>query len=197
MLPGDRLACLLIDPLKTGDRFLHWPLHVTIVAWFRLDDSSEQLGRGFARALRPVRPFTVRAGYEAHFGPRGRLVRLLETSPELTEVEQKVRAYLHKKRAWLVDETTKRHYDFRPHVTAQAGRRLPSGAIVECDRLYIVEQKGDYRQPDLPEISADSLASANPAGNGSAGSHTPLDSFVRHGNYKEIVSEVCFGKTTA
>ena len=158
MLPGDRLACLFVGRMHRGDRFRQWPLHITIVPWFRLPDLNEDLGSGLERALWSVRPFAARADGEAHFGPRRRLVRLLDVAPPLVTVEYKVRGYLHKKRAWLVDETTKRHYDFRPHVTAQHEQELPATAVVECARLYIVEQKGDY---------------------------------------KEIVSEVSFGKTTA
>jgi 2'-5' RNA ligase len=158
MQPGDRLVCLFLQVYRVGDTFQQWPLHVTIVPWFRMPDSSAQLGSGLGRALGSLQPFTVVAADEARFGPRRRLVRLLEPSGQLVTLEHKVRTYLHKKRAWLVDETTKRRYDFRPHVTAQAEQGLAPGATVLTDRLYIVEQKGDY---------------------------------------KEIVSEVCFGKTTA
>jgi 2'-5' RNA ligase len=158
MLPGDRLACLFVDALSVGSQFRQWPLHVTLVPWFRLASDSESLAHGLELALRNLAPFTVRAGSAAHFGPRKRLVRLLEASEELRTVEHKVRSYLHKKRAWLVDETTKRHYDFRPHVTARAEQQLGADAQLRVERLYIVEQKGDY---------------------------------------KEIVSEVCIGKTAA
>lgn len=158
MLPGDRLACLFVEARRVGERFKRWPLHVTIVAWFRLDTPSEQLGLGLQRALHAVEPFTVQTGGEARFGPRKRLVRLLEDSMPLTDIEHKTRAYLHKKRALLIDETTRRHYDFWPHVTTQGEQALGAGAILRFERLYIVEQKGDY---------------------------------------KEIVSEAYFGKTTA
>jgi 2'-5' RNA ligase len=158
MLPGDRLACLFVEARRVGERFERWPLHVTIVAWFRLDAPSEQLGLGLQRALQTVEPFAVRADGEARFGPRKRSVRLLEASQPLLDVERKTRRYLHKKRALLIDETTKRRYDFRPHVTAQGEQALGAEVILRFERLYIVEQKGDY---------------------------------------KEIVSEAYFGKTTA
>lgn len=81
------------------------------------------------------------------FGPRkNRPATLIAQPTPFTTVEQKARNYLHQKRAWLVDETTKRRHAFRPHVTAQAESRLIPGKIFTCDRLYIVEQMGNYKE---------------------------------------------------
>jgi len=87
MLPGDRLLCLLLDGGQPGDRFRHWPLHVTIMPWFRLPDSSAQLARGLTRALQAVPAITVAADGVAYFGPRRRKVRLLEESSVLRGIE--------------------------------------------------------------------------------------------------------------
>jgi len=147
MVPADRLICTFVDQQDTGAQFKHWLLHVTIVPWFRLDDSSEAIAQGLARALKSIVPFEAFADGEAHFGPRKRRpVALLQQPTPFTNIEAKVRTYLHKKRAWLVDETTKRRYEFRPHVTAQGDAGLEPGDTFWCDRLYIVEQKGDYKE---------------------------------------------------
>jgi len=37
MLPGDRLICAFVSERKVGATFRLWPLHVTIVPWFRLN----------------------------------------------------------------------------------------------------------------------------------------------------------------
>lgn len=147
MLPGDRLVCAFVEPQSIGTRFRTWLLHVTIVPWFRLDETAATIAEGLAEALTNVGPFEAIGAGEAHFGPRkNRPVRLLEPSAPLMRSEAKVRSYLHKKRAWLVDETTKRHYGFRPHVTAQDDLLLPVGTSFEIAQLYIVEQKGDYKE---------------------------------------------------
>lgn len=146
MLPGDRLVCAFVEPQRLGLQFKEWLLHVTIVPWFRVEDTSDAIAEGMHEALTTIEPFTATAGDTAYFGPRKRTVRLLVQPTPFTHVEQKVRTYLHKKRAWLVDETTKRHYDFRPHVTEQEQQGLGEGQSFHCDRLYIVEQKGDYKE---------------------------------------------------
>jgi 2'-5' RNA ligase len=145
--PGDRLVCGFVEPQQVGETFQTWLLHITIVPWFRLNDRSQTIADGLERALIAVEPFDVVVEGEALFGPqRNRPAVLIKTPTPLSDMEQKVRGYLHKKRAWLVDETTKRQYDFRPHVTLQPGAVLDDGASFRCDRLYIVEQKGDYKE---------------------------------------------------
>lgn len=146
MIPGDRLLCALIEPFETGDRFKTWPLHVTIIPWFRLADAPEAIAVGLQKALSAIHPFEAAAQGSALFGPRKRYVALLKEPTTLTEVECKARTYLHKKRAWLVDETTTKRYEFRPHVTAQGDKSLQDGDNFTVDRLYIIEQKGDYKK---------------------------------------------------
>jgi len=147
MLPGDRLVCAFVENQPVGTQFKTWLLHVTIVPWFRLDEAADVLAQGLERAMYDTPPFTVTTDGEAQFGPRkNRPVRLLLPTEQLEQIEAKTRNYLHKKRAFLIDETTKKPYSFRPHVTAQSGFLLPENASFLVDRLYIVEQKGDYKE---------------------------------------------------
>jgi len=147
MLPGDRLICAFVSERKVGATFRLWPLHVTIVPWFRLNAANETIVYGLERALKPIMPFESVGDDKAWFGPhRNRLARLLVASSPFVDVEERVRKYLHKKHAWLADETTKGHRVFRPHVTTQGSWGLRRGETFVCDRLYIVEQKGDYKE---------------------------------------------------
>lgn len=147
MLPGDRLVCAFVKTQTVGTQFRQWPLHVTIVPWFRADEPSEALARSLRRSLKNIEPFVAIAGGEALFGARkSKPVRLLRPVQSFKLLEQAVRACLHQKRAWLVDETTKTRRDFVPHVTDQAASRLAEGDRFWCTQLYIVEQKGNYKE---------------------------------------------------
>lgn len=152
MLPGDRLVCAFVKPQKVDVEFKEWPLHVTVVPWVRLNEPSKQIAEGLQRALITIKPFHAKAGDEVTMGPKERRARLLELPTPFTGIEQKVRNYFHKKRAWLVDETTKRRYEFRPHVTVQQTKELAEDKTFRVGKLYIVEQKGDYKQV-MAEIS--------------------------------------------
>lgn len=147
MLPDDRLVCAFVRPRAVGDTFRTWPLHVTIVPWFRLPVVTDRLVDGLAEAMKPISAFTSTAVAETMLGPRHNRPALLLAEPTpFRDIEERVRTYFHKKRAWLVDETTKKPRSFRPHVTLQKDDRLVSGHQFMTDRLYIVEQKGDYKQ---------------------------------------------------
>lgn len=126
---------------------MRWPLHVTIIPWFRLSDSTELITRGLAQAYKPIAPFMAVAEAEAMMGPkRNQPVVLLAGPTPFRDIEQRTRTYLHKKRAWLVDETTKRQRPFRPHVTNQLQDRLYPGDAFKTDNIYMVEQEGGHKQ---------------------------------------------------
>lgn len=121
MFYDDRPICVFLESQPLHTQFEVWPLHVTIVPWFRLPDSSESVAQGLlAQVLAPIGPFTTVAGDEAMFGPKKtRWARLIMEPSPFSLIAQKSRVYLHKKRAFLIDETTKRLPRFHPHVTAQ------------------------------------------------------------------------------
>jgi hypothetical protein len=143
--PGDRLVCAFIDSFEIGHQFRSWYLHVTVVPWFRLEQPSDKLATEFEQSLRGVASFKVLMDDETRFG-RNKLVNLVAQPTPFMEVEKRVRSVLKPHGAWLVDETTKVARAYRPHVTEQASGRLHAGDSFECDRLYIVEQKGGYKE---------------------------------------------------
>jgi hypothetical protein len=146
MLPGDRLVCAFLQPKAVGAQFKTWFLHVTIVPWFRLGDSTEQIAQGLSKSVVKIQPFSAPVGEEVRMGPkRNRPAHLLEDS-SFKQIEKQVRNYLHKKRAWIVDETTKVKWPYRPHVTFQGAYHLEADDEVYCDRLFIVEQKGEFKE---------------------------------------------------
>jgi 2'-5' RNA ligase len=147
MQAGDRLVCAFVEHANMYDTFRAWPLHVTILPWFRLADASDAITHGLEAALRSVNPFEVTMGEQTTFGPRhDRPATLVRLPTPLTDIERRTRSYFHKKRAWLVDETTKVRREFRPHVTAQGDKLMQAGDMFACDRLYVVEQKGGYKE---------------------------------------------------
>lgn len=143
MLPGDRLVCAFVKPQVVGTGFTDWPLHVTIVPWFRAELSTEDLSRELAETYEGIEPFVARVGQEAMFGAdHSRPVNLIETKAPFADLEIRTRRMLHDHAAWLVDETTKRRWPYRPHVTAQASGRLQEGQTFGCTRVYVVAQQG-------------------------------------------------------
>jgi hypothetical protein len=145
MRPGDRLVCTFVNDKETGDMFTDWPLHITIVPWFRTEVELAVLVAELESKLSRIDGFDVVMGSQVIFG-RGKSVSLVEKPTPLTEVEEIVRSCLKNHNACIVDETTKRHHTFRPHVTEQRTERLKRGDYFFCDRLYIIEQKGGHKE---------------------------------------------------
>jgi hypothetical protein len=148
MKPGDRLVCAFVKPPgDRGTQFTEWPLHVTIVPWFRSDISSEKLAAELQFELADIAQFPVMAGPSAGFGyKKGKTASLIQLSTPFTEIEPRVRRTLKQQKAWLVDETTRQRHEYKPHVTNQKSGRLHKGDKFYCDRLYIIEQKGSHKQ---------------------------------------------------
>lgn len=147
MKPGDRLVCVLVTKLKNGAVFTQWPLHITLVPWFRCDVSIEQLVELLSASLEEAQPFDIEVAGEAAFGYQGRKkVSLIKQPSPLEDVEQRIRHILKQHSSWIVDESTKAKRSFRPHVTFQQDERLHEGDHFLCDRLYIVEQAGEHKR---------------------------------------------------
>jgi 2'-5' RNA ligase len=145
MKPGDRLICALIQPQPVGYRFKQWPLHITLVPWFRLDISSERLAGQMREAYVGGHAFEITVGMDAYFGYRNRKQVSLIDAPELPRLEGQSRRLLHAHKAWVVDEADKTRRGFRPHVTVQGDDRLHEGDRFICDRLYVIAQHGDCK----------------------------------------------------
>lgn len=152
MRPGDRLICTFTEPQPAGFRFKKWPLHVTIVPWFRLSLPPAELARNYKRHLVGSQPFEVTVGGPAEFGYKKRKQVNLVVAPELRRLEGQTRRFLHAHKAWVVDEADKTRRGFRPHITVQDGGRAREGDTFRCDRLYVVAQHGDYKEVEAEAI---------------------------------------------
>jgi 2'-5' RNA ligase len=153
MLPGDRLICAFVKSQPIGSIFKDWPLHITIVPWFRLDTSSPRLAEQLSEHYIGSNAFRVDVLKETQFGYKKLKVVNLVAAPELIRLEGQTRRLLHSHKAWVVDEADKTRKGFRPHVTALNTGRVHEGDSFECDRLYIVSQHGDFKQIDSQIIS--------------------------------------------
>jgi 2'-5' RNA ligase len=126
--------------------FVQWPLHVTVVPWFRCGMATGELCRGLAQVLEGIDAFDVTMAETANFGRGGRKpVRLVSQPTVLMDIERKVRSYLRDQGAWLADESTRARRSYRPHVTDQADEQLYEGDSFRCDRVSIIEQKGGLK----------------------------------------------------
>ncbi len=146
MQKGDRLLCVLIKPQNQGFTFIDWPLHVTLIPWFRLDLSSDTLTNELRDGFIGSKTFQVSVQGEASFGYKNRKQVNLASSSDLMKLEGQSRRILHRNHAWIVDEADHTRSGYHPHVTVQKNSRLQEGDTFICDKIYIVEQLVDYKE---------------------------------------------------
>lgn len=115
-----------------------WPLHLTLLPNFSIAWDGSTLGERLRPVLTGRRPITVVASHEEFFGPRETIpVAVVETTPELTSLHRELHDMLaaagaaFEYPAYVAD-------GYRPHVTAQAHRRLGPGEEARLDTVSVV-----------------------------------------------------------
>lgn len=151
MKPGDRMICIFVNDIPIGTTFTEWPLHVTIVPWFRLDTPSSDLAKQLQKHYIGSKPFQINVLQETQLGYKKRKTVNSIEAAELNRLEGQTRRLLHSYKTWIVDEADKTR-KFHPHITAQKSNRIHEGDIIKCDRLYVISQHGDFKQIDSEVI---------------------------------------------
>jgi len=147
MLSGDRLFCLFIEDYLVGDQFSDWPLHITLVPWFRTDVAKDILISDANKLLAEHKTFKLTVKGEDKFGKRkSKLVNLIEDNSELIPLEKDLRQLLKGYSSWIVDESTRQKLNFRPHISVQKSERVYEGDELKINAVYLVEQKGKYKE---------------------------------------------------
>lgn len=149
MKPGDRLITALVGQHQVGEIFEEWLLHVTIVAWFESDLSSEQIAKKLGEQLQGVQPFSVTMAGEERLGFGGTaLVNLVAQPTPFMEIQKRVEQTLDELGVNMTATRGTWGEAYKPHVTVQSAERLHKGDTWQCDRLYVVSQLGGKNRID-------------------------------------------------
>ena len=148
MLPGDRVLCIFVKNQSVGFTFKEWPLHVTIVPWFRIDIASVDLAEQLISVYVGHATFKVLVSEEKEFGYKHFKTVNIVNAPELYRLEGQTRRFLNYHKAWIVDEADKTRRNYAPHVSMINSKRLHAGDEFFCDRVSIVIQCAGYKQID-------------------------------------------------
>lgn len=145
---GDRLLCIFIQSQSVNDTFKEWPVHLTLLPWFRINKSSDELAILLNETFVGCTAFQITIKNEAQFGYKQAKIVNLAEAPELYRLEGQARRLLHKYKAWVVDEADKTRKHFRPHITVLKTGRMHEKDTFSCDRIFIVSQQVDFKRID-------------------------------------------------
>ena len=136
-----------IEELNKGDTFedQDWPLHVTIVPWFSVQEQFEPgMVRSLANHMHHVRPQTVIGDQNELFGERKTVkVRTLRHIGQLATLHTNILDVLNRI-GGEVDSPYIRDL-YRPHVTYQHGVSINEGQEVTLSRMQLI--RGDESGP--------------------------------------------------
>ncbi|HSH56295.1 MAG TPA: 2'-5' RNA ligase family protein [Candidatus Limnocylindrales bacterium] len=139
---GDTILVLFIEPQEPGYTFerkrLEWPLHITLIPWFRVPDPSTLDGILETVAVQS-RPFDAVVGMEAAFGGRKEVLVNVLADPALAQ-----HLHLNLKRAldgvganYQSERFTGDNY--KPHITHHGDRRRHEGDRLAVRNFYLVK----------------------------------------------------------
>lgn len=153
MKPGDRLVTALVGKHGPGETFKDWLLHVTIVAWFESNLSSEEIAQKLSQTLVGIKPFAVTMAGEERLGFGGTaLVNVVAQPTPLMDIQKRVEKTLDELGVTMAGTRGTWGEAYKPHVTVQGNERLHEGDTWHCDRLYVVSQLGGNHRIDTEVV---------------------------------------------
>lgn len=128
---------------NVGEQFTEWPLHVTVVSWARSELATAELAQALSESLRTVQPFEAVVGSEDKFANGTVLVNAIRRPTGFDKLFEAVKETEDRLGFEFVSTM---HPSYEPHVTVQRAERLRAGDVFSVSKLYIVEQRGDYKE---------------------------------------------------
>lgn len=142
------MLAILVAPYKAGDSFQLWPLHITLVPWFKVSDVGS-LKRQLKSLLAARPAFQVQVGEAQRW--RSRSVYIINASTELLKLHNRLLAVT----AEHVVQPTKFKFvgpHFKPHITLNKSGKLKANQTLAVDRVYLIETKAEASRFDRQKI---------------------------------------------
>jgi 2'-5' RNA ligase len=132
------LLAVLLDPLEKGEQFVRWPLHITLIPWFRTALPERQILFDIQAVCEAFEPFGARGVSREQFGWRGTRAVTALASPDLHDLH---RALLERLKNGPYQLQQDKHIgdSFQPHVTKKGNAELKPGHEIAVDRIYLVK----------------------------------------------------------
>jgi len=134
-----QILAIGLSAFKHGERFDHWPLHITLVPWF-CDATQRHLSRKLEELSETFKPITVSVGKQALFGAHHDIpVSLIESSRNLQRLHVAALKMVYYSGAEL-DDPSYVNYKYRPHISTRHNEILAEQYVL--DNLALVRDLG-------------------------------------------------------
>ncbi len=151
------LFILPIEPVEIGEIYEHLPLHCTLMPWFRLTATPEELLEKISMIFERHGPLELISAAPALFGPNDDIpVHTLASNPSLINLHNKLFVALnemdaiHTERKWTGN-------GFAPHVATKNKRAFPPDSHARINEVYLFEALDAEKLSDRKALAELSL----------------------------------------
>ena len=139
------LVCLLVDDFEIGDTFTNWPLHVTVVAWFTVDDSEYFTRLAELRSAK-IPSFTAKVGERRKMSRH--TVNVVRKTDELQLLHETMMS-LVKSTGRLLTKEDFYYEKYQPHITHQKNIAAEPGDELRFEHVYLIGKDIHARQKTI------------------------------------------------
>jgi 2'-5' RNA ligase len=134
-----------LEPLKTGDQFETWPLHVTIMQWFTIPENRfAPFDNSLKNRMHDFAPTVIEGDQVEWFGPENDVrVRVLKNIGALASLHSAVLDTISNHGGTIYSEYIGEY--FRPHVTFQGEEGLEENEKRDIRGMHLI--RGDVTGP--------------------------------------------------
>lgn len=129
-----------MEPLKKGEQFIEWPLHITIVPWFAMpEEEYVMLDSLLSKIAAKHKTFNVKVGGIEMFAKGTLAVKLIEPSQELQALHRDVFNTLENngfpihQKEFLGDK-------YRPHFIYKPEDKIKTGTAITVHSFSLIKQ---------------------------------------------------------
>jgi hypothetical protein len=138
------MVCHMLEKAPEGFQFSEWPLHLTVVPWFRVEEGALlNTLLAIEATAKKVGSFAIKAKGDAWYGPKGDV--------PVTEVEDTTGGKLVKLHLGLLQgiqhsggtilDLTYTGESYSPHVSlTKNGSSLQRDRVIHCSNITVVEK---------------------------------------------------------
>lgn len=131
------LLAFMLEPLDKGDQFIGWPLHITLVPWFRTDYGSEHVTRDIEKAASGIDQFTVTGIMRSMLGGQRNVPVTDVASSDLHDLHRALLTVFEND-AYSLSDSKYTGVNYRPHVTKKGNAEFKPGHVILFDSVYLV-----------------------------------------------------------
>lgn len=126
----------LLDDFQPDDSFAQWPLHVTLVPWFKPLDL-KQFTKELKGKAGDYRQITSTVGEQRIWGPH--TVNIIDRVPMLQELHAELLALVRMHGRLLINEQYTGE-NYTPHITHQGAVSAMEGHMVTLGTIYLISR---------------------------------------------------------